>query len=397
MGDFQTLQRDEPSLVSGAVAAEDHVTIRVIADVEDTIGWWQPNATPFQALMNKFKRTKSCSQVKFDFLEKDELPRKINVATQALAGATTVVVETGDNTKVPTNGVYRNLRTQEHILVTDASSTSLTVVREIGSTASQFEVGDVLYLIGTAYPDNSTSGTAVTTVEEDIYNYTQIFRWPTQVTGRDLKVGLYGGSSLKTLRREAGIEYAKNMELSAFYGMRHTIAASGSTKIRTMTGGLAFYVKSNIWDLDGDPLEENAFIEMLEEGMRWGKGGHQHGSRTKYLFHSSRYATTFSKWGLEKLQMRLDDKHLGMEFSEYRSPHGKVVLVPCHTLDQVAPGEAWLVDLNHITKRYFDGRDTKLKTAIQANDLDGYKEEYIGDCGFQIEQEAAHVRIMGHP
>ena len=64
-------------------------------------------------------------------------------------------------------------------------------------------------------------------------------------------------------------------------------------------------------------------------------------------------------------------------------------------LDYFHPDRAFLLDLNHIRYVYMRGRDTKLYVDRQANDIDGKTNEYLSDCGVQVNFEHAHAALFG--
>ena len=84
------------------------------------------------------------------------------------------------------------------------------------------------------------------------------------------------------------------------------------THIRSMSGGLEYFIKSNYWNLAGKRPTERAFVEFLEEAMRWGKGGRQNGSGVKWLFHSARWGTEIEFWAKDRLEMKTLEKVMGL-------------------------------------------------------------------------------------
>ena len=51
---------------------------------------------------------------------------------------------------------------------------------------------------------------------------------------------------------------------------------------------------------------------------------------------------------------------------------------------------ALALDLDSIFHRYLQGRDTQIKTNIQANDEDSRKDEYLNECCPMLIQEKNH-------
>jgi len=395
MPDFNPAVRPDPTIITGSRGPEDHVSQRVVLDMQDRILLYMPSATPFTTITGGIKGKRKAFNRQFEWLEKDFKPRAAEVTTAYTAGATTVIVSATDATKIAANDLLKNTRTNEILLVTTPATGSMTVVPGIGGGSADGAVGDKLLILGSSYTDYATIGTFKSITEYRNYNYTQIFRKPFGFTGRDLVTELYGGDDKMTETKWQGVEHKRDIEYALLFGKRHLIAAAGGVHERTMTGGLDWAINTNRWDVTGVSLTKRAFDEFLEEGLRWGRGGYLQGSGTKYLFHASRWGTEINSWADNKLEYRVLDKQYGMSATEYVSPHGRVMLVHAPILDEFHPDMAFLVDVNHVDYVYLRQRDTKLLSGREANDLDGESYEYFSDCGLQVEFEQSHAILSG--
>ena len=387
--------RTEPTLVANYRGPEDHVSTRVKIDMADKILWYAPEATPFLTLTGKIKGKRKAFNYKYEWLEKDQKPRRLVIADATNTDAdTTINVDDGD--KASARDVLLNTRTREVMLVSSISTDELTVVRGIGGGNAPCVAGDNLLIIGSSYADGATSGTPSSITEFSKYNYTQIFRTPFAFTGRDLETELFGGPDKMTETKWQGIEHKRSIEYALYFGKRHLISATGGVHQATFTGGLDESIVSNQWDVSGVTLNTRAFNEFLEEGLKWGKGGRlQGGSATKYLLCSAPWLTEINSWAEQKLEYRVLDKEIGFAAMEYKSPHGRVMLVSSPILDEWHPDRAYLIDFNHVDYVYLRNRDTKLLDNREANDVDGEKYEYFSDCGLQVEFEQAHASLTG--
>lgn len=394
MADFAPGARPSPTLVSNFRGPEDHVSTRVKIDMADKILWYAPEATPFLTLTGKIKGKRKAFNYKYEWLEKDQKPRALVVNGAHSDVVTTVAVDAGS--RVVARDVLLNTRTREILLVTGVSSNDLTVVRGIGGSGIVIADGDTLLLIGSSYADGAASGTPVSITEFSKYNYTQIFRTPFAFTGRDLETELFGGNDKMTETKWQAIEHKRSIEYALYFGKRAIIAAAGGVHQATFTGGLDQAIQSNAWDVTGTTLNTRVFNEFLEEALRWGKGGRlQGGSATKYLLCSAGWLTEINSWAENKLEYRILDKEIGFAAMEYKSPHGKVMLLSSPILDEYHPDRAYLVDFNHVDYVYLRNRDTKLLSNREDNDIDGEKYEYFSDCGLQVEFEQSHAVLSG--
>jgi uncharacterized protein DUF5309 len=396
MADFSVNPRPFPTTVTGARGPEDVTSARVVVDMKDDILLYLPSATPLLSLTGKMRGKRTTTQYRFDLLYQDEEPRTAQATAATAAGVTTIPVASGQGARLPKFALLLNPRTGETVWVTGShtGTDSVPVTRGIGSTAVDILAGDTFVFTRTAYEDGSGKGDLISAIESQDFNYTEIVKTPYGVTGRQNNTKLYGGKDLAHLRKIKGIEHAKSLEFQLFHGTRSSFNGTGGHLVTT-SGGLDYYIKSNVWNLDGTVPTERAFVEMLEEGMKWGRGGNLDGSRTKWLLHSSRWATEINSWGNDRIRITPKEKVLGLDVKEFLSPHGRVMLVVDPILDYYFPDRAYLLDLNHVRPAVFQGRDTKIMRDIQDNDVDGTEELILTDSGVEVELEASHVLIKG--
>ena len=362
--------------------------------MQDEILLYQPEATPLLTLTGKMRKKREAVNARFEWLEKDEYPRSLEVTAAADSDDTAISVVAGQDARVFTGAVVINLRTGENILVnaTPTSGSLGTVVRGIGGGAADIVIGDKLLYAFNAYEDGAGLGALKSIQEFNEYNYTQIIRTPFGFTGRDLVTELYGGRDEMTETKWQAIEHKKSIEYAMAFGKRETRTG---THQQTFTKGIDNFVVSNRWNVEGVSLTERSFVDFLEVAMKWGKGGNQNGSGTKYLLASSRWLTEINSWVGDRLRYKPIDDSIGFAAQEFNSPHGNVELLRWPLLDYFHPDRAFLLDFNHIRYAYLRARDTKLYVDRQANDIDGKTNEYLSDCGVQVNFEHSHSALFG--
>lgn len=394
MADFNPNARTAPTMVSGTRGPENQNTARVVVDMQDDILLYQPEATPLLTLTGRMRNKREAVNARYEWLEKDEFPRSLDVTAAQDSDDTSISVVAGQEARVFTGAVVINLRTGENILVnaTPTSGSLGTVVRGIGGGAADIVVGDKLLYAFNAYEDGAGLGALKSVQEFNEYNYTQIIRTPFGFTGRDLQTELYGGRDEMTETKWQAIEHKKSIEYAMGFGKRDSITG---THVKTFTRGVDSFIVTNRWNVEGVALTERAFVDFLEVAMKWGKGGNQNGSGTKYLLCSSRWLTEINSWVGDRLRYKPIDESIGFSAQEYNSPHGNIELLRWPLLDYFHPDRAFLLDMNHIRYVYMRGRDTKLYVDRQANDIDGKTNEYLTDCGVQVNFEHAHAALFG--
>ena len=394
MAEFQPVPRTPNTVLSGFRGPENIVSQNVIADVADELFLYAPKNTPLITMTGRLKDKRKVTQSRFDWIEGDEYPRELVLTGAALVADTTLDVTAGDEARGKVGDIYMNTRTREHVRYVSSTSGVVTVTRAIdGGNEVDMASGDTLILTGYVAEDGADIATAKSTVDVDKFNYTEIIRTELSVTGRDEVQGLYTGRDLATTRRRRAIEHAKSMELRFMFGKR--ASTSGTSHLITYTGGVEYFVNSNVWDLAGVPtINERSFDEFLEEAMRWGDAGYRDaGTANKYLFAGSSIMTELNWMAKNKLEYTSLDDTIGLSCMTYKSQFGKLNLVHSPILDYNHKGWAFLLDLNHVHYVYMNERDTKLYDKRQGNGIDGVSEEYLTDCGVQVEKEASHAII----
>lgn len=395
-GEFQAAQRDVPDVIQGMRNANDTVDGRIIKDVQDKIVLVMPKATPYITLTSKIRKKRKATQFRYDVLTKDEYPRVVAAEGALDSDDTSLVLAAGHGDRVAVNYILQNLSTGEQVAVTAVSTDTLTIVRGIGGGAADIADGDLFLFLRQVFEDGSDIGIIKSAKETFDYNYTEIMRRSYGWTDRQINTDMYGGRDTMTEREFQAIEFKKDMELAMIFGKRHSRTES-SGKLRTFTGGIDSQITTNRWDLNGALPTESAFIEMMEETMRYGEGGSENGSGEKWLLGSSRWMTVMNKWGGDRMEFRPGDKTLGMDFTKYTSPHGVLNMVKMPLLDRNHPDRAYILDFNHLRYVYHQGRDVKLLKNRQGNAVDGQIEEFIADVGAQVEMEMAHACLLGLP
>jgi hypothetical protein len=394
----ESIERDEPSIIAGDRLVTDNESLKVIPEVQNTIIKIFPSATPLTVLTTrKQSRKREVGYYKFEHLEKDKYPRKVTVNTAAAAGATTIVVETSDYTKLAKNYVLLNTRSREQVVLTEtpASGTLSNVVRAIGGGGAQMNVGDTLLIQRPVQQEADTLGVIRSIKESRKYNYTEIIRTPMGWSGRNANTSYYGGSDPEQVRAATAIEHRISQENAAFFGKRHT-RTTGDNKLQTFTGGLEYWIESHVWDLDGNTMTERGLVEWMEDVMALGDGGYINGPGVKWLYAGNSLLTEIEFFARDKIRYEALSSKIGMRAGQFNTTHGTLNIMrhPQFTGDHA--GWGFVVDMNHVRYAYHRNRDTMLLKDRHQRSFDGAEEEFLTDCGWQIEEQFAHGIIKNH-
>ena len=372
---------------SGARGTGNVTAAQIKPDVQNKLFLLDANKNPLIALTSKLKK-RVTTNPKFSWFEQDieSYIDAINFTTGYTSGSTSIVVDNGSY--FSPQDTVKVLATAEVMRVTAVSTNTLTVVRGVGETAAgTLSDNDVLWIIGSAFEEGSTSSTANTGLSTEVYNYAQIFKTSVEDTGTMMETDTWTGPYLPEQRRINGIKHSQKLERAAFFGER-ALDTSG-THPRRYTRGLEKSITTNVSDVGGT-MTEAEFEAFLRSGFQYGSG-------KKYLFASPLVMSVISQFAQGKLQMFPKDKTYGISIAQYLSPHGEVMLVKHDMLTGAVGstskygGWAFLIDLENVFYRPLRNRDTRLKMNVQAPDQDGQKDEYITEAGIMCIQERTHA------
>ncbi|MDK2821848.1 MAG: hypothetical protein PWP31_1813 [Clostridia bacterium] len=216
----------------------------------------------------------------------------------------------------------------------------------------------------------------------------QIFRTPFSVTNTANASKVYGSNKLLTQeQKQAGIMHKLDMERAFLFGERKE-DLSGSHPRRT-TRGLLGFLNENVKDIGG-ALTQSDFNLWLADVFA-------HGSAKKMLLASPTVIAAIDGFAAGKLQTVSEAQaKYGIHVVRYISSYGELNIVMERLFEgAVYGGYAVALDMKNIKYRPLNGRDTKLKTNIQANDEDGRRDEYITEAGLEVRLPKTHGVLTG--
>lgn len=370
-------------------STENIPAARRVRDVSKRIQYLDPSAAPLTVLTKKASKA-SVYNPKFEWIEKD-LPARWNAANGAVtAGAVAVVVDNAAYFSI--GDVFVIPRTGERLRVTGVTvgTNTLDIVRSVGPTAAAaINDNDDFLIIGNAYAEGSLSQPEKSHPETYPFNYTQIVRTPFGVTGTEEQAENYTGPDRPRLRAEKAIEHMIDIERTILFGERD-IDTSSTDNPRRYTGGFFYYATSNVKDFGGVTTE--AEVEDWCEDLFHYTGG----SDTRFVAAAPLPISVFDQLGVARLQLAPRDQTLGLSITTFVTSHGRLNFVKHRLLENgLVTGDgygswAMAVDPSKIGYRYMRNRDTKLRMNIQANDLDGVKDEYLTECGWVVMNPQVH-------
>jgi len=338
----------------------------------------------------KALKKKETSDPDFKWFEDKFGAREDIVAANQGAAVTLVVTNgayfsIGDVLLVVKSAQGTNNPTGEVMLVTDVATNTLTLVRQIGDGGSGgglLQQNDIVWIIGNANEEGADLRTMKGTTIAEVLNYCQIFRTTIGVTetSRNTK-GLTKENDFDYQIRKKGIEHLVDIERAFLFGKKEIITSG--THPKRFTGGVLpriSQVTSNVATRD----DFNSYLRIL----------FAHGNTEKYLLASGYVIDKINGFAHDKLQVLQGEKTFGLTILKYLSPHGTLNIIKHDLLSGDLYGKSGVgVDMEALTYRYLANRDSKLLTNRQAPGEDSRVDEYLTECGLQMEQPERHAIV----
>lgn len=377
-----------PTIIVGARTTDNIQAESKIVEMHDAIMLLEPDVAPL-TLFTSMVSSKAVGQTEFKTQEDEHIPRidRINNGAGYSNSATSLVVDNGAYFAADT--LFRVQRTGEVIRVDSVSTNTLdcTGGRGWGSTAAQALVdNDQLTILSGAAKQGEVSGTSRTTQKTIEKNFTQIVRWPFELTGTDMAINVYGEDEHSYQRRKAFAEWKIRNEHNFLFGEKNEDTANS----RRSTGGIDEFIATNSQNFGGG-FSMTTFMGYASDLFRYG-------SKAKTAFISRGLASNIALEGRSLVEKSESEDSLGMVIKTLITPHGKLSLITHDLLEgDTYGGYGLVVDLNNVGYRYLNGRDVKLFTKVksmQDGGFDGQMDEYLGEVGLWRTQEKTHGRIV---
>ena len=348
---------------------------------------------PLNALIAGMKQ-KATDDPEFNWFEKASPVRydTVNYSTDYDSVATSIVVT--DGTFFRAGDLVRVEETNEVLRVTTdyASANTIIVARGWGSTNTGITTADNLFIIGTAIPEGATGRSALYKDPTKAYNFTQIFRYPLKLTETARATHLRTGAPYKDMKREALDQHTIDMERGFLWGVRNEDLAGGSGgEPQRSTGGIISFISSNSTTVSGGNLTYSALMTFL-------KGLFAKGSGEKLCLCGNQFLLTLNMMAEARGEFNMKERQsvYGIKVTTWITPFGSVYIKNHPLFNEVTPHSKMglFIEPRNIIYRYLAGngvnRDTKFLTDREANDEDSTEDEFLTECGLEVQHEATH-------
>jgi len=266
------------------------------------------------------------------------------------------------------------------------------------ATAAKLAAHDYVCVIGNSNPEGGVIPDTISYDPNALYNYTQIFRTPMEITRTASLTRLRTGDAKKEMMRQALELHSIEMEKAFWFGLRSLGTGSNGQPERT-TGGIIKWIQDNAstncfnFYTDSD-YDQKTWVaagggmdwlnESLEQVFRYGRPEKLAFCGSGALLGIQRLAETFGSINIIPGQTKW-----GINVRTWETPFGTIHLKthPLFSYNAMDRNRIVLIESENLVERYIT--QTKLKkdngedvAGWQA--IDGTKQEYLTETGLEI-------------
>lgn len=304
------------------------------------------------------------------------------------------------------------------VMLTEDSSATTAKFKNLGKTAITTVSGDLFVKISNGQGEGAVAPEAWSSELETVWNQTQIFRTPVEITGTLAQASLRGANKeLARLRADKAMEHKLDIEKAIIWGaspLGTNLDLSSDTfsdldkltglddKVARTTTGLGRAIqlygattgqyRSNI-SFSSSAATFDDLVDEMEIIFQYVPT-----SGVKTAFTGSGALGFWSKKAMEKnsgwvINQNSEDKNMvGQKTRTLITPHGDIDLNLTHSFKYEHKNQMLIVDPRNI--EYVQYRPSSFNTNIKTDDgYDGIKDEYFSDCGIGITNIKAHQLI----
>ena|GEM_PF-6944023 len=272
------------------------------------------------------------------------------------------------------------------------TSTGVVTATTIGSNTFTASVNDKLIVLGSAYEENSSSPYLLMKDEDNLYNHTQIFRFPAAISNTAGGNPHYGGSYWERARERVIVEGLRKVSHNMIFGER---ASSGETtsdsilsdSVRTMRG--LWNWAGATYDAGGNMTFEK-FLSVMPLSMSTTVG-----METKQvMFCGIQVWADILQWQNDKLALLEpgEYKYFGVQSKKLLHARGMVDIIVLDVFDRGDLYKNAMIfspdEVEYLYKNKGPGdkqdRDLHPKLGIQNNDVDGLEDEILGELSLGV-------------
>jgi len=375
----------------------------LIRDVDPDIQFENAEAAPLTGFVKVLNKKEEADQRKFEWAFVPEYPKDLSVSAAATAAATQIILGAGEFSRLRRGMQLMNSRTGEVFVVGGATEPSAATIDIVGRAGAQaMEAGDALRIIGTAAEEHHDKPAIRSQAEVFYWNTCQIHEDIYGLSGRAQNSSSYIGNEKSTERKKLMVRHNQGIEEILINGYRYLNSTAGpiNSSELSQTGGLNFWIGSNVWNLANTRPTKSQFMNFLGAMYQFGPSGYENkgaASSGKLVLYSPAWAELIDEFFENKIQYEQASNKLGVKIGFVQSSVGEVML-KLHPMFG-RPGyrdRLYVLDMPLLKYRPHKGRDTTWYENVETPGGDRFEALVRTDFGLQVSgDERAHGRAYG--
>lgn len=351
------------------------------------------NIVPLLNILEKLKAIKPVGDQSFFHFEYDDIAQRILGSGSQASTLTTLLFASDDIIKgVKVNQILMVPSTGEQMVVTGVNygAYTLDVTRgHGGTTAATIADGATVQILPMSDSDGNTAPSGIAVEPKKKTNYVQINKKALEMSGRAQEADTYQGGRWEADWKRLMKAMAVEKEKMFFWNQ---LSATGTVT----TGGLAYWISSNLTDQNNVALTENALELYLQQVFTYNQG------RKLIHFCGDNAIAWISKFAKDRWYPNTESEVVGgIKVNKFVSQWGDLEIIR-HGQFNAAFEPAWAKEMfsvcpEMIAKANFVNRDMLVKKMVQTPDLDGRKDYVLDDVGVWLGAERCFGRMKNIP
>jgi len=271
-----------------------------------------------------------------------------------------------------------------------AISTLTLTVTSIGGTTFSASAGDKFLALAPVYADNSSSPYILMNSEDNLYNFTNINRFPSAISASNKGNPFYGKDYWQRVRKQVVMEGMRKVENSALWSER-----ASSTNTTTTDGTLSdtFRTTRGLWhwavgggttfDAGGSMTHEK-FVRDLPLALN-----DTIGTGTKMIMYCGRKQfADMIMWANNNLMVTKEGtlKKYGVTSTVFVTSGPEIEVIVHDSFNRGSLSSlAILFNPEYVNYVFKKGRDFHPVLGIQDNSVDGVEDDFLGEWGIGVE------------
>lgn len=260
------------------------------------------------------------------------------------------------------------------------------------NTTTHPALTETLRWVGSVYEEGSLSPESISRLHSVVYNYTQIFKDATEITGTADATRMRPKKPWPQQKAECLERFLMKHETGLLRGQRVENLAGTHPK-RTM-GGLEYFITNTYAKDWGGSVSLLDLEDQLQTLFQYGAKDKLFLCGNTAIKIMNRVARNHAALNFDLTDNMNKDESFGLVIKEWVTPFGILRLVPHDLMSQSAvyTNDGYCLDMKYVQRVKLRGRDTKWYGKAEENDRDGKKGYYQGELGFSLALPEVHQK-----